>query len=420
MTLPEIAEPTAIAAALADAGPEADPFARFTDHQWYCHQARQTVYFAACSAEALDREALTVLAADIARNIPELGALYTALNGRALTREALEDVVSSQEVDDLDVYPDAWDMSGKDIFTRNDLPMLRLRAAVRRGGPDANGRRSVLSVLSTHALFEGADSALLSRSQATSHTALAAPQVRHSALRRWRDRLVSAVLGPAQLLTALLIAPRHVDIACRSLVFDRERIRRVSAALGLRQRSLMFALACFALNDGGKGFSRRRISAIYASMDMRTRAGFDGAYFRHWMTEAGFRVSDDFLTFAKTVEAEIDRLEQTDQRLTHGLLGAVFAAHRRMRRWLPFLYSDRIFRFAGFYHVNLSVTPPHRLQGPMAANMMEPLFAGSFHPGLNMCIFVPGRSHVTFNFAVHDRHLGRIAAIPALLDALER
>ena len=394
-------------------------FARFTDHQWYFHQARQTVYFACFFDTVPDHEGLTDLAEDVVRHIPELGALYQDLTGKPLTREALSRIVTIEETDDLDAYPDAWDMSGSDVFARHDLPMLRIRTAIRRGGPDDKGRHAAFLVVSTHALFEGADSALLSRSQPAGHADLAPSTHRHSFWRRMYYAGAATLLGPLQLLLALVIAPRRVDRNCRSLVFERERLRRLAAKLGLRQRGLMFALALFALNDGGKGYSKKKISATYAAIDMRGRAGSEGAYFRHWVTEAGFRVSQDFMTFAKTVEAEIDRLEKDDKRATQGLLHAVFGAHRVMRRYVPFLYSDRIFRFAGFYQVNLSVTPPHRLQGPLTRNMVEPIHAGSFHPGFDMCIFVPGRKLVTFNFALSNKRIGRIAAIPALVEALE-
>ncbi len=419
MTVPEIADTFTLDGPVANAPASSQAFARFTNHQWYCHQARQTVYFAAFFDKTPDRDSLIDLAGDVAAHIPELGALYHELSGRTLDREALARIVSVEQTDDLSAYPDAWDVSGTDIFARHDLPMLRIRAAIHRDGADAAGRRAVLLVVSTHALFEGADSALLSRSQPTGHSALTAPELRHSALRRLGFRLTAALLGPAQLLIALAIAPRRVDKVARSLVLEREQLKRVAAKLGLRQRSLMFALACFALNRDGKVYSRRKLSAIYATIDMASRAGGEGAYFRHWMTEARFRVSPDFLTFARTIEAEIDRLERKDRRQTQGLLQAVFGAHRFMRRWLPFLYSDRIFRFAGFYHLNLSVTPPHRLQGPLTRNMVEPVHAGSFHPGLDMCIFVPGRKTITFNFALSQKHLAGIDDIEPLLAALD-
>lgn len=419
MSVNDIAEPVGLKTLPAAPAAQDDAFACFTDHQWYCHQAHQTVYFASFLTATPDRDGLIDLAEDVAGHIPELGALYQGLTGTPLSREALGRIVSIEETDELDAYPDRWDMSGADVFARNDLPMLRIHAAIRRGGADAAGRRGALLVVSTHSLFEGADSALLSRSQSTGHGTLSAPTQDYSLLRRIAYGATAALLGPAQLLAALAVAPRRTDKTCKSLVFRREQLRRVAAKLGLRQRSLMFALSLYALNQGGKGYSRKKISATYANLDMPGRAGSEGAYFRHWVTEAGFRVDDDFLSFARNIEAELNRLEKSDKRATQGLLHAVFGAHRVMRRWLPFLYSDRIFRFAGLYQVNLSVTPPHRLQGPLTRNMVEPVHAGSYHPGLDMCIFVPGRKTVTFNFALGPKVIGQVDAIPGLLDRLD-
>ena len=59
--------------------------------------------------------------------------------------------------------------SSHDIFARDDLPLFRVQAAVRQGGPDAQGRASIIQVRSSHALLEGSDSALLTRSQSAAH-----------------------------------------------------------------------------------------------------------------------------------------------------------------------------------------------------------------------------------------------------------
>ena len=52
---------------------------------------------------------------------------------------------------------------------REDLPLFRVMAAVRKGGPDAEGRASIIQVRASHALLEGSDSALLTRSQSAAH-----------------------------------------------------------------------------------------------------------------------------------------------------------------------------------------------------------------------------------------------------------
>ncbi len=419
MTLPEVAQSASVETSRAAAPLSEDPLAGFTSTQWYFHQARQTVFFSAFSPHALDSAQLGAMAADIIDSVPQIGALYAAFNGRSLPRDVLDRIVTSEEVDDLAAYPDAWDVSCPELFARQDLPMLRLRAVVRRGGPDQAGRRSALMVLSTHALLEGADSALLSRSQSAGHGDLAKPTHRKQWIADLGNWLRAAVLGPAQLLVALAIAPRRSHTIYRSLVFERAKLRRVATRLGLNQRVLLFALVLFALNQHGKGLSRRKISALYTEMDTWNRAAGGNAFFRFWTTEARFRVSSDFAAFASNVSAEIERLEAGGKRATQGLLEAVFAAHRAMRRWLPFLYSDRIFRFPGFYDFSLSLTPPHRMQGPLTKALQDPVYVGTFHPGLNQCTFAPGRRHITASLTVHRKHLAGIEAIAALLDRLD-
>lgn len=419
MTSPEIVESALVGGSHAATPGSDDPLAGFTSTQWYFHQARQTVFFAAFSSQALDDEQLGAMAADIIDHVPQIGALYSAFNGGTLPRGVLDRIITCDEVDDLSAYPDAWDVSCPELFSRHDLPMLRLRAVVRRDGPDAVGRRSALMVLSTHALLEGADSALLSRSQSASHGDLAAPIHQKQWIEHLGHWLNAAALGPAQLLVALAIAPRRTNTVYRSLVFERTQLRRIATRFGMSQRILLFALVLFALNRGGKGLSRRKISALYTVMDTWNRAGGKNAYFRFWTTEARFRVSSDFAVFAKNISAEIKGLEASDKKATQGLLEAVFSAHRIMRRWLPFLYSDRIFRFSGFYDISLSVTPPHRMQGPLTEGLQDPVYVGTFHPGLSQCTFAPGRRHITANFTVHRKHLPGIDAIAALLDALD-
>ena len=399
--------------------PVADPLSLFTDHQWYYHQARQTVYFAAASPDPIDTDGLVDLAERLIDMVPQIGAFHVASTGRVLDRRTLEAVVSVESVEDLSAWPDAWEMSGTDLFARTDLPMLRMRAVTRRDGPEADGRRSIIMVLSNHALLEGADSALLTQSQPAGHHALN-PCAHHVA--RWRqiaNSLIALLLGPLQLLVAQVIAPRVVDKTCRSLVLRRDRLRRVANRLGLSQRALLFALVCHALNDGGSGYSRRAIRAVFTKIEGRNNSASKSAYFRHWMSEARFRVHRDFASFARTVEAELARVDRRDVHAQQGLFDAIFGFHRVFKRLLPVFYPEHIFRFTGFHHLTLSITPPHRLQGALTESLMEPVHAGSFHPGLDTCVFVPGRRDVTLNFAVSARHLCRISAIETLLASLE-
>jgi len=397
------------------------PLASFSNNQWYCHQSRQSVFFSSFSSAKPDTDYLVKLAADIIAFVPQLATHFQDANAsKAITPEILTQIVEHIEVDDLNAYPDGWNVSSDPLFDRPDLPMLRIFAAVRRDGADDKGRQAAILVLSTHALLEGADSALLTRSQHAGHDELGAPPTKRSPIKHMLYTAIASILAPLQLVAAFFLAPREVDIDYRALTIPRDKLRRIATHIGIRQRSLMFALVCHTLNNGGKGFSKRKISAIYADLEGKNVTSFEDEFFRYRMMEASFPVSDDFITFAKDVETEILRLEASDVRATQSLLNALFGMHRWMKNNFPFLYSDRTFRFGGFYHLDLSVTPPHQLRGPLTKGMMEPVYCGTHHPGLNICVFVPGRKEVTFNFTMNRRHLDNIDKVEALLQTFDQ
>jgi len=93
--------------------------------------------------------------------------------------------------------------------------------------------------------------------------------------------------------------------------------------------------------------------------------------------------------------------------------------HRFLARVMPFLYSDRFFRFSGNMGVVLTLVPPHRVAGNLTLGMTEPIYCGSYHPSTNLCAFVPGRKFVTFNFSIRSKHIERVAAVKELLEKLD-
>jgi hypothetical protein len=67
----------------------------------------------------------------------------------------------------------------------------------------------------------------------------------------------------------------------------------------------------------------------------------------------------------------------------------------------------------------LTLVPPHRMYGNLTRGLMEPVFCGSYHPGSNLCTFVPGREFVTFNFAMRSKHLPQAGQILRLFEELD-
>lgn len=156
--------------ASAAAAVRSDPQALFTDFQWFLYQGKDTVFFTAFSKLQLDQDGLVNLVAEMVNLAPQLTHGFVgARPGQPFPKHILDAITSVEVVEDFDGYPDKWLSKSSDIFQRDDLPLFRVMAAVRRGGPDAQGRASVIQVRSSHALLEGSDSALLTRSANASH-----------------------------------------------------------------------------------------------------------------------------------------------------------------------------------------------------------------------------------------------------------
>ncbi len=397
-----------------------DVQADFTNNQWYCHQARQTVFFTAFTNEVTDLAKLKKIAARLAVLAPQLTTGFIG----ACPFEPLEDNILSRicqidPVDDLAAYPESWELAGGDIFAQGDLPLFRVKAVTLRNGADPQGRRAAIVVLATHALLEGADSSLLSRSRSVPRGAVTARPDKTPLLHRLRYGATAAVLVPLQLLAAYLLAPRTVEIGYRALAIEKERIRRAAAALNVSRRTLMFALVAHGLNDGGGGFSRRGIKAIYADMDAVSEARTNDTFFQFRMIDAKLGVREDFAEFVEEVDQVLTSAEHKDMNATQSLLNAMFSMHRRLSGLMPFLYTKRFYRFTAGYHLTLSLVPPQRLGGELTKDLMEPVYCGTRHPGINMCVFSPGRTFITFNFCLHRSLLPNVDKISALLDEID-
>jgi len=395
--------------------------ATFTDNQWYCYQARQTVFFTAFSQEATSLADLKKMAANLCDLAPQLSDCFTGVSdGAVMSEEVLAEITSLEQVETLENYPENWDMAGNEIFDNPGLPMFRVKAVVLPDGPDGKGRRSAILILSIHALFEGADSALLSRSRPVEREAVAEKPDPKPFWRRVYFFALASILTPLQLLGAWILAPHSSDVGYRAFSIERDKLRRIAARLNISQRNLMFAVSTFVLNDKGKGFSRRKISTMYADLNSTSNVQTNDSFFQFRMIGVKFAVSNDFETFARIVDREILRAEERDLSATQSLLNAMFAMHRRFYAAMPFLYSARVYRFNAGYHLTLSLVPPQRLGGELTGQMMEPIFCGTFHPGFNMCVFAPGREHMTFNFSLYRRHLAKVEKIKQFLDQLDQ
>ncbi|GAB5429094.1 MAG: hypothetical protein Devi2KO_25530 [Devosia indica] len=409
------------ALALARAAVEKNPQALFTDFQWFLYKGKDTVFFTAFSTRSYDKDALGNMVAEMIALAPQLTHGFVgAQPGQPFPKHMLDAITSVEMVDDLDGYPDKWLSKSSDIFEREDLPLFRVMAAVRRDGPDAEGRAAILQVRSSHALLEGSDSALLTRSASASHGV----QSDKSNKLPWGDRLRSALRGGLTtliyLVMANVLAPKEKPWGFRTLAIERHRLRKLANKLGVRQRSLMFALVTHALNGEGaeKHMSKKVIGANYTMLDTK-RNSTDDDFFRVRALEAKFKVMDDFVDYVRAVDDTVAGIEQKDITSFQVVIMSMFKAMRAVNRVLPFLPNKRFWRFNGGNDIVLTLVPPHRTYGPLTHGMIEPLYCGAWHTEVNICTFCPGRQYVTLNFSMEQRHIDHVDKIVSLLAEVE-
>ena len=340
--------------------------------------------------------------------------------GQPFPKQLLDAITSVEMVDEFDGYPDKWITRSTDIFDRGDLPLLRVMAATRRSGPDAEGRGSIIQVRAAHALMEGSDSALLTRSQSANHGIMSDKSNKVALGSKISGALKGWMMTAMYVGIANLLAPAEKPFGFRTLALKRHRLRLLANRLGVRQRSLMFALVTYALNGDGpdKHLDKKVIGAAYTMLDT-TRNDTDDDFFRVRALQAKFKVLDDFVEYVHAVDDTVATIEQKDITQFQTTVNAMFKALRRLNSVAPFLPGKRFWRFNGGVDVVLTLVPPHRTYGPMTHGVMEPIYCGAYHPAANLCTFCPGREYVTLNFSMETRHIANVDKISALLAEIE-
>src|SRR5690606_4935100 len=111
--------------------------------------------------------------------------------------------------------------------------LFRVAAVVRRDGPDAQGRASLIQVRSSHALLEGSDSALLTRSQSASHGVMSDKANKASLASKFVGKLRGWAMTTTYITLANLLAPPERPWGFRTLALERHRLRRLASRLGV-------------------------------------------------------------------------------------------------------------------------------------------------------------------------------------------
>lgn len=208
---------------------------------------------------AVDKAKLREIVRHMVDLAPQLVYYYDGATPGEPPSDALIDSLTEVVEVEFDGFPDKVLDRGLDLYERHGRPLFRVTAYGRRAGPDAAGRAALVHVQASHALLEGANSASLTRSQSAAHG------LRPKAARpAWPVRL--GMSAAALLITAMMFVVTHIGrrsdtvIGFRTVAISRARLKKLANTLGVRQRSLYFALITYALNGTGakKAFSARR------------------------------------------------------------------------------------------------------------------------------------------------------------------
>ena len=400
---------------------ERDPQALFSDFQWFLFKAKDTVFFTAFTDVAYSRERLLEVVAHMVGLAPQLTFGFVGSRpGQPIPKAMLNEIVSLSEVESFDGFPDRWMSNSQDLFERDDLPLFRVSVANRKGGPDAEGRAAIVMVRGSHAVLEGSDSALLTRSLSAAHGILADSSNAVATKTRFSGTIQGYFGALLYLLFGYLLAKPEKPYAFKSLAIKRHRLRAAANRLGIGQRSLLFALVMFAVNGSGenKRISKKALRTAYTLLtDGRTDA--EDEFMRLHAKMTNFKVSDDFVTFARDVHDELMTCDAKDNSKMQVAMRATFAAIRGLNRLVPAIPSKRFWRFNGGIHLGLTLIPPHRTYGELTANVMEPIYCGAWHPNTNACTYVPARDYVTLTFSMETGHIANVDKVMALLELVE-
>ena len=405
---------------LAFAAVQKDPQALFTDFQWFLFQGKDTIFFTAFSKESFDKARLKELVQRVVALAPQLTHGFAgARPGHPFTETQLDAITSLELVDDFAGYPDKWLGKSEDIFDVPDLPLFRFMAATRKGGPDGEGRASIIQVRAAHAVLEGSDAALLTRSQTANHGIQSNKDNKVSIGTRIKGALAAGMGASIHLFFAHLLSPPEKPWLFKTLPLARRRIRPLANRLGVRQRSLYFAIVTHALHSPkDRRLNQKVITAAYTMLDTN-RTAADDDFFRVRALMAKFPFSEDFVTYVKGVDQVLDQIEAKDVTAFSVQMMALFKMHRSLHRVMPWLYGPRFRRFQGGADTVLTLVPPHRTFGPVTEWMMEPIYCGAFHAGANICTFCPGREYMTLNFTMEERHIEMVDKIEPLIARIE-
>jgi hypothetical protein len=390
-----------------------DPTAGFTDMQWYMYHQRNVAFFAAFTSRRFTDDDLLAAARGLVDLAPQLRTGFIGGSAdKPIPDPVLRSLIYRESVATLDGFPERWIDRGEAVLSDPSLPLFRIRYA--DAATPSDGRAGFLLVQVSHALVEGADSALLTRSQSAAHPV--------SISRRSTSPLVKAaatgfgaVLASLHLLAGNLGTVRSGPFRFATRTYPRRLFSDLARQHDVRQRALFFALVMQTLFDAGSASGKRKISSTYSVIDDGGGADRD-TYMRMRMRFAAFDNAGDFASFVRAVDARLTEAENKESGFNAEMNAEGIRLHRQLSRIVPFAYTPKLFQFMP-YDIVIGLIPPHRLGGGLTAGLLEPVYAGAALEGANACVIVPGRRQVSFNFYIEERLLPRVARLDSALAA---
>jgi hypothetical protein len=391
-----------------------DPTAGFTDMQWYMYHQRNVAFFAAFTARAFSDADLLAAARGLVDLAPQLrtGFVGGSLD-KSIPDPVLRSLIYRESVASLDGFPERWLDRGEAVLSDPALPLFRIRYA-EATAPSPDGRTGFLLVQVSHALVEGADSALLSRSQSAAHPVSASTRST-SPLVKAAVTGLGAVLASLHVLAGNLVTVRPGPFRFATRAYPRLLFSELARQYGVRQRALFFALVMQTLFDTGTPAGKRKVTSTYSVIDDGGGADRD-SYMRMRMRFAAFDNAPDFASFVRAVDARLTQAESKESGFNAEMNAEGIRLHRTFSRLVPFAYTPKLFQFMP-YDVVIGLIPPHRLGGGLTAGLLEPVYAGAALEGANACVIVPNRRQVSFNFYIQEKLLPRVARLDAALAA---
>lgn len=385
-----------------------DPTAGLTDMQWYMYHQRNVAYFGAFSTADDDRAALVTMLKVMFKAAPQFAG------GMTVDDDMLGRLIEVETVPDFSGFPDVWLDDGYEVFSDPGLPMVRMRVGRLDRGPDEKGRRSFVLVRVAHPFAEGLDSALLSRSESSSHDAVppAAPVAPATAV---GARVLAGLAAVMHLLVSRLWTPHPGRLRVATRSYPRGLFSNLARSLGVTQRALFIAITAHVIAGAALPRTKRRLTSTYSTLRPGGGARRD-SFIRMRMLFASFANHADFASFAQAVDATIGN-EDRESGFNAEMNAAAIGFHRWLAGVMPFLYGPRVFAFMPYDFV-FALLPPHHLGGDLTRGLIEPVYAGATVAGVNGCVVVPGRKQVVLEFALEESLIPNVARLDTLLKAL--